>query len=554
MRHWSKCFLRPLTVSLFFIFAIGLLTPVAAFAGINHAVTFAQNDSPSDPVGVSQTSQVPVALTLFSALVPSFSNSTSSFTGWNTSANGMGTSFSDGATYSFAADIILYAQWTAAYHAVSFSENDSPSDSVAAGQTANLPTSLTQFAGLSPTFQNPNHTFNGWNTAASGGGTSYSDGATYSFAADMTLYAQWSPTTASLNFSVNGGTGAIASMTGSSGSSIVVPSGSSLSFANHIFAGWNTQSSGGGSAYLAGATFVMGSAQTLYAQWSTVTTVTTVTTAAPPNSAPTTLVITFETDGASGIVNPVTLNAGSTIELPLATALSNPGLDFAGWFSSAVGGQFLGQGGSTLTPVVSETAFAHWSVTPPATLSFSSNQGSGSVVGLTGAVGSVVTVSNSKGLSYPGFVFTGWNTAADGSGTNYVIGAPFTLSGATMLYAQWSSTPVAKPESLLIGSVGPFANNSTGLTNVLRTQIREIALAMRSQQFVAVALYGYDSGSGAATLHMTLSTQRALRVVEFLRVELARLHVKSVAMTARGEGEIIGFTAAMFRRVEVFAN
>jgi ribosomal protein L27 len=35
-------------------------------------------------------------------------------------------------------------------------------------------------------------TFSGWNTAANGSGTSYADQASYSFAANITLYAQWS--------------------------------------------------------------------------------------------------------------------------------------------------------------------------------------------------------------------------------------------------------------------------------------------------------------------------------------------------------------------------
>jgi LPXTG-motif cell wall-anchored protein len=42
-----------------------------------------------------------------------FSKSNSSFAGWNTEANGSGTSYAAGATYPFAVSDILYAQWTA---------------------------------------------------------------------------------------------------------------------------------------------------------------------------------------------------------------------------------------------------------------------------------------------------------------------------------------------------------------------------------------------------------------------------------------------------------
>ncbi|MBW4077708.1 MAG: hypothetical protein HIU84_04195 [Acidobacteria bacterium] len=42
------------------------------------------------------------------------------FTGWNTASNGSGTSYADGATYRFAASVILYAQWTATPVSTSF--------------------------------------------------------------------------------------------------------------------------------------------------------------------------------------------------------------------------------------------------------------------------------------------------------------------------------------------------------------------------------------------------------------------------------------------------
>jgi uncharacterized repeat protein (TIGR02543 family) len=37
-----------------------------------------------------------------------------------------------------------------------------------------------------------------------------------------------------------------------------------------------------------------------------------------------------------------------------------------------------------------------------------------------------------------GFTFSGWNTAADGSGTNYAAGATYNgSSGSLILYAKW---------------------------------------------------------------------------------------------------------------------
>ena len=85
------------------------------------------------------------------------------FNGWNTAANGSGTRYADGATYSFAADITLYAQWTAlANHTVTFNANGGTG--TISNQVANVPTALT-----TNTFTRTGYTFSGWNTAAGSG-------------------------------------------------------------------------------------------------------------------------------------------------------------------------------------------------------------------------------------------------------------------------------------------------------------------------------------------------------------------------------------------------
>ena len=71
-----------------------------------------------------------------------------------------------------------------ANHTVTFNSNGGTG--TMSTQTANVPTALT-----ANTFTRTGYTFSGWNTAAGGGGTAYANGATYSFAADITLYAQW---------------------------------------------------------------------------------------------------------------------------------------------------------------------------------------------------------------------------------------------------------------------------------------------------------------------------------------------------------------------------
>jgi len=51
-----------------------------------------------------------------------------------------------------------------------------------------------------------------------------------------------------------------------------------------------------------------------------------------------------------------------------------------------------------------------------------------------------LTLATKSGtLAKTGFTFTGWNTAADGSGTSYAAGSNYTANAALTLYAKWGT-------------------------------------------------------------------------------------------------------------------
>ncbi len=60
----------------------------------------------------------------------------------------------------------------------------------------------------------------------------------------------------------------------------------------------------------------------------------------------------------------------------------------------------------------------------------------------------VTVLGNSGALAKNGYVFNGWNTAADGSGASYQPGATFVMAASSTLYAQWIA-PVAPPSGLV---------------------------------------------------------------------------------------------------------
>jgi uncharacterized repeat protein (TIGR02543 family) len=63
---------------------------------------------------------------------------------------------------------------------------------------------------------------------------------------------------------------------------------------------------------------------------------------------------------------------------------------------------------------------------------------------MTAEAGIPVTVSGNTGsLTKAGYVFTGWNTTADGTGTDYFAGSALTLTaGSVTLYAQWAKKQI----------------------------------------------------------------------------------------------------------------
>ncbi len=112
-------------------------------------------------------------------------------------------------------------------------------------------------------------------------------------------------------------------------------------------------------------------------------------------------------------------------------SLSNPSADETTW----TGNCFLLTDGTTPTVTASYDGDPNYSdVTAPATLVFDSDGGS-AIGSITGPLGTTVSLPDAP--VYPGHSFDGWYSAASG-GT--ALSSPYTFSGLTTLYAQWTDT------------------------------------------------------------------------------------------------------------------
>ena len=194
-----------------------------------------------------------------------FTRAGHTFTKWNTAANGSGASYANGATYPFTTSVTLYARWKAgkaATHAVAFNANAGTGSRVV--ERDNTPTALS-----ANHFTRVGYAFTSWNTKANGSGANYGDGATYSFKASVTLYAQWKKAIVkapafTVNFSAHGGRGSMSAQRHAKPEALTR---NRFTRSGYSFVKWNTSANGSGASYRNGAVYSFAASTTLYAQW-----------------------------------------------------------------------------------------------------------------------------------------------------------------------------------------------------------------------------------------------------------------------------------------------
>jgi uncharacterized repeat protein (TIGR02543 family) len=207
----------------------------------------------------------------------SFSNGAKVFGGWNTAANGSGTSYPAGSNYTLpgAGTVTLYAQWIdpATTYTLTYNAGTGGAGTAPASPTAYSANSAATILGNTGPFTNsdPTKIFYGWNTAANGTGTSYPAGSTITMNADKTLYAQWADNTSSytVTYDANGATGGVVPAAPTNypgGVQVPILGQGTLTRPGYAFLGWNGSPTGAGSLYAPGYSFAS-KTTTLYALW-----------------------------------------------------------------------------------------------------------------------------------------------------------------------------------------------------------------------------------------------------------------------------------------------
>ncbi len=237
--------------------------------------------------------------------------------GWNTKADGTGTSYSTTDTYTVTKSETLYAQWRANTYIISYNANGG----------IGAPLSQTQVYGESLTLSSTKPTrtgydFTGWNTKADGSGKSYSSGDSYLVTEKLYLYAQWKIKTYYITINANGGRfgekgPVMASGTKEYGKDFIIPELFAPIRTGYTFIGFNTKEDGSGTSYNVGSVYSSNANLFLYAQWKE-----------------NIYTITYNANGGSGAPSNQTKIHGITLTLS-DTQPTRSGYTFLGWSTSS---------------------------------------------------------------------------------------------------------------------------------------------------------------------------------------------------------------------------
>ena len=226
------------------------------------------------------------------------------------------------------------------------------------------------------------------------------------------------PTEFIVTFDGNGGTGSMEPVTVEEGSRYVLPACGFTAPDGQEFKAWEI----GGVEYNAGDGYVVLGNTEIKALWKDSAVI------------PTTFTITFNANGGTGSMEPVTVEEGSRYPLPACGFIPPVNMQFSGWALSA-GGSVIADGAIMVTSNI--TLYAIWEPVPvnEFVIFFDGNSG-------TPAVSSMTTIGHRLAF-LPGafrsgsYRFDGWYTERNGG---ELITTSTVFAANTIVYAHWTYT------------------------------------------------------------------------------------------------------------------
>ena len=339
--------------------------------------------------------------------------------------------------------------------------------------------------------------------------------------------------TFTITYNANGGFGTPYPQLVVKGTSVTVSNGESMTYKNHDFINWNTERDGSGFVYMPGSTITPHKDLELYAQWTEAFT------------------ITFDPNGATGEKTTMFLHKGAKIVVPDGSGMTFEHYDFDSWntVSDGTGDEY--RPGDTYTVTGEHTLYARWR-NHLYTVSFDANGGTGTVYDETTFYGGTIEIP-SGGFERDGYIFLGWNTAADGTGTTVDPGF-VTVTSSYTLYAQWLGGKAVSSESDI-----DFENGGTfWLMNDVtlsgdRTIAKDLSLGLfghkLSSQYDIVVAAGaeatFENGSIEACSFQVGNSGKSGAAAELYLVNVGLETTGNVGISLYGTGSGLGMNGTV---------
>lgn len=285
------------------------------------------------------------------------------------------------------------------------------------------------------------HTYNGI----------YSGSASGTITKATSVYLNFTTNSYTVTYNNNGGNGSVSSQSFKYGNSVTISAGTALSKTGHTFNGWNTNAAGTGTNYTVGTAYTPNANLTLYAKWKADT-----------------YTVSYDANGGTGGPSAQTKTYGVNLTLSTLTSSTTPtktGYTFRNWNTKADGTGTSYSPGGTYSANSGTTLYAQWDIIKYSITYNGNLNGATDVPGVAyKEYGKSITIAN--GPTKGGYKFLKWNTAANGSGTNYSAGATYSTNANLTLYAQWQVVD----NITLTPSVGTtkytISNTTTGKANL----------------------------------------------------------------------------------------
>jgi len=147
--------------------------------------------------------------------------------------------------------------------------------------------------------------------------------------------------------------------------------------------------------------------------------------------------VSYNGNGSTSGTPPATTSVTSGTSITLAAnTFTRTGYIFSGWNTASNGTGTTYQPGSSYTVTANITFYALWKVAYTVTYNGNGSTSGTAPTQASVASGTSITLAANT-FTKIGYIFSGWNTSAFGSGTTYQPGSSYTVTANVIFYALW---------------------------------------------------------------------------------------------------------------------